>query len=104
MESIGLFTPPDQRMSISPSTFWRRPEEKKLDATAMVLGLTFIDEPRRMRVPAPGACRQLVSDALSLWIGCPMKRGRACPYHRNPAGEIGLLCSLRRPASLPMIP
>ena len=30
MESIGLFTPPDQRMSMSWSTFWRRPEEWKL--------------------------------------------------------------------------
>ena len=31
MESIGLFTPPAQRMSMSWSTFWRRPEEKKLE-------------------------------------------------------------------------
>jgi len=35
MESIGLFTPPDQRMSMSPSTFWRRPDEKKLEGAAI---------------------------------------------------------------------
>ena len=31
MESIGLLTPPAQRMSMSWSTFWRRPEEKKFE-------------------------------------------------------------------------
>src|SRR4029077_17693421 len=30
MESIGLLTPPDQRISMSWSTFWRRPEGWKL--------------------------------------------------------------------------
>src|SRR2546422_9607116 len=31
MESMGLFTPPAQRIFISCSTFWRRPEAKKLE-------------------------------------------------------------------------
>ena len=38
MESIGLFTPPAQRMSMSWSTFWRRPEEKKLEPLLASLG------------------------------------------------------------------
>src|SRR5438034_6382419 len=36
MESIGLFTPPAQRMSMSWSTFWRKPDEKKFEP--LVLG------------------------------------------------------------------
>src|SRR3954463_11735914 len=34
MESIGLLTPPAHRISISRSTFWRRPELKKLEPLA----------------------------------------------------------------------
>src|SRR3989344_4379149 len=38
MESIGLFTPPAQRMSMSWSTFWRRPDEKKLEPLVLSCG------------------------------------------------------------------
>src|SRR5688572_22883982 len=34
MEVEGLFTPPDQSKSMSWSTFWRRPDEKKLFGAA----------------------------------------------------------------------
>ncbi len=42
MESIGLFTPPAQRMFMSWSTFWRRPEEKKFEP---LLGLNWATVP-----------------------------------------------------------
>ena len=43
MESIGLFTPPAQRMFMSWSTFWRRPDEKKLEPLVLVSGSHGLD-------------------------------------------------------------
>ena len=56
MESIGLFTPPAHRMFMSWSTFWRSPEEKKLEP---LLWLSLAAESLGFRVCAWLQARRL---------------------------------------------
>ena len=79
MESIGLLTPPAQRMSMSWSTFWRRPEEKKLEP---LLWLSLATE-------------SLWVSGLRMSSGCLLQRRFGC------TGRAMTGAAPRRPARAP---